>query len=129
MRRYLTYTVTVKSFVLLMALHLLNVSANVNDRLLPDHMANEIESIFELISIHIFGEEAALPDNPCGEDEGQAIVGAINITWFISNSVIMTPLQQPDIDELPTDSKLPIARPLFYTSPSFPTDTPPPKVA
>lgn len=128
MRRYLTHTVTIKSFVLLMAFHLLNVSANVNDRLLPDNMANEIESIFELISVHIFGEEAALPDNPCGEDEGQVIVG-VNITWFMSNPEVLTPQHQIDIDELPTDSKLPIARPLFYTPPSFPTDTPPPKVA
>ncbi len=129
MRRYFSHSGIIKSLVLLMAFHLFNVSVNVNDRLLPKHMSNEIESIFELVSMHLFGEDAALPDNPNGEDEGQVIVGQINITWFLSNPSIITPASQVDIDELPTDEKLPIARPLFYTSPSYPTDTPPPKMA
>ncbi|AZQ63392.1 hypothetical protein EI427_14475 [Flammeovirga pectinis] len=112
-----------------MSFHLFNVSANVNDNLLPNDMHNEIESIYELISVHLFGDEAGMPDNPEGESEGQTIVGVINITWFMNSSDVITPNKSVDLDDLPVDSKLPIARPLFYTAPSFPTDTPPPRVA
>lgn len=111
----------------MMAFHLLNVSVNVNDDLLPNDMDNEIESIFELVSVYAFDSDGNYPDSPL-EDEHQTVVGTINITWFMSPTYLI-PSNPLDLDELPIDQSLPIARPLFYSNPTFSIDTPPPKLS
>ncbi|ANQ50027.1 hypothetical protein MY04_2658 [Flammeovirga sp. MY04] len=126
MRKFLSHKISIQLMISMMAFHLFNVSVNVNDDLLPDEMENEIESIFELISVYAFDSDGTFSDNPSSEDENKTVVGVINITWFM-NAATIIPSNPLDKDELPTDQSLPIARPLFYSNPTFSIDTPPPK--